>query len=448
VAAERQLVRVVVVNFNGEGFLRSCLEHLLATTWPEDRLEIVLVDNNSTDGSLESIADLPRIRLIRSFENLGFAGGSNLGMADLASVDYVALINSDAFVSPDWLSPLVDALEQDPKAGAASAKLLFAPRFKELVFETDGFVPTTNDGRLLGVLLSGMVSTERPGWREIKFRTGFYDEEGSVAGTNVARWSAARGVLDIPVPGDGPQKVQLRLSAERDKLVKITCGGSGTSAPVSITPTWVELTLDGPSFDLINNAGEILLPGGYGADRGFGERDEGQFDTPAEVFAWCGAAVLLRSRYLRDVGIFDEDYFLYYEDFDLAWRGRSRGWSYLYVPDSVVRHIHTASTVEGSPLFTHYVQRNRLLTLVKNAPAAYAARETAFFAGHMVSVAIDHAASSVRPDRKADSARTRQQLRPAAGFARRLPRALAQRRQIFGRRTVPARALLDWTTTR
>ena len=61
---------------------------------------------------------------------------------------------------------------------------------------------------------------------------------------------------------------------------------------------------------------------------------------------------------------------MYYEDTDLAWRGRARGWRYRYVPDAVLRHVHAATSVEGSPLFQHYVERNRLLMLTKNAPAA------------------------------------------------------------------------------
>ena len=52
------------------------------------------------------------------------------------------------------------------------------------------------------------------------------------------------------------------------------------------------------------------------------------------MFAWCGGGVLLRPRYLADVGLFDERFFLYYEDTDLSWRGRSRGWRYRYVPEA------------------------------------------------------------------------------------------------------------------
>jgi hypothetical protein len=111
----------------------------------------------------------------------------------------------------------------------------------------------------------------------------------------------------------------------------------------------------------------VLLPSGYAADRGWLEPDRGQYDTAADVFAWCGGAVLLRSDYLIDVGLFDERLFLYYEDLELSWRGRRRGWRYRYVPDSVVRHAHAATAQEGSPLARYFNERNRMLVLARHA---------------------------------------------------------------------------------
>jgi GT2 family glycosyltransferase len=136
---------------------------------------------------------------------------------------------------------------------------------------------------------------------------------------------------------------------------------------VGTQPEWHRVPLDGPPFDVINNVGNVLTGDGYGADRGYLERDHRQYDVPEYVFAWSGGAVLLAARYLADVGLFDEDLFLYYEDVELAWRGRERGWRYKYVPGSVVRHVHSASTVAGSPLFDYYNERNRLLTLTRHA---------------------------------------------------------------------------------
>ena len=135
-------------------------------------------------------------------------------------------------------------------------------------------------------------------------------------------------------------------------------------------PEWHDVALTGAPYDVINNAGSVLVNGSWGGDRGFLERDTGQYDEPQDVFAWCGAGVLFRPGYLEDVGLFDERFFLYYEDTDMAWRGRARGWRYRYVPTAVMRHLHAATSVEGSPLFQHFTERNRLLMLTQERAAA------------------------------------------------------------------------------
>jgi GT2 family glycosyltransferase len=144
-------------------------------------------------------------------------------------------------------------------------------------------------------------------------------------------------------------------------------------------PEWHTVPLEGRPFDVINNVGTVPTGGGYFADRGYLERDHGQFNTPESVFAWSGGTVLLAARYLADVGLFDEQLFLYYEDIDLSWRGRERGWRYRYVPDSVVRHVHSASTVEGSSRFDYYNERNRLLTLTRHSDRRTIAKAIAHY---------------------------------------------------------------------
>ena len=138
--------------------------------------------------------------------------------------------------------------------------------------------------------------------------------------------------------------------------------------PVDGESIWCPVPLEGEPYDVVNNAGSVVLTDGHGADRGFGVPDGEQFSEGAEVFAWCGGAVLLRSDYLADVGLLDERFFLYYEDTDLSWRGRAWGWRYQFVPESTVRHVHAATTVEGSASFAYFTERNRLLMLLKNAP--------------------------------------------------------------------------------
>ena len=114
------LVSVVVVNYNGADAIDRCLEALVATAGAVST-EILVVDNASTDGS-DSIAEAAAerhdsVRLLRSATNRGYAGGVNLALAGARGA-YVAVLNMDVVVSPDWLDPLVAFSEATPDAGA------------------------------------------------------------------------------------------------------------------------------------------------------------------------------------------------------------------------------------------------------------------------------------------------------------------------------------------
>jgi GT2 family glycosyltransferase len=129
----------------------------------------------------------------------------------------------------------------------------------------------------------------------------------------------------------------------------------------------------------INSAGLVLYRDGRGGDRGFRQPDDGRFDQPAEVFGPCGASALLRRTMLDDVGLFDERFFMYYEDLDLAWRARLHGWRFVYAPQSTLLHVHCGSSGEWSPFFLYHVERNRVFANVKNAPAWQGLRCLAVF---------------------------------------------------------------------
>lgn len=205
-----------------------------------------------------------------------------------------------------------------------------------------------------------------------------------------------------------------------------------------------KILFEGEAPPVINNAGSILVEGGYGADRGLHEPDTGQYDRPEEVFAWCGAAVLLRREYLDDVGELDERLFLYYEDFDLSWRGQARGWRYRYVPASVVHHAHTASTVEGSALFDHYVERNRLLVHVKNAPAGYAAHVALSALWTAIVIFRRHVVRRTLTGKRPEWTLTRRRLRSFAAFLRLLPSFVVTRMRLRGRQRRPYKEQMNW----
>ncbi len=124
---ERPLVSVVVVNWNGERYLAPCLESLVRQTYP--RLEIVVVDNGSTDGSLALLRRdwAARVRLVEHPANLGFAGGSNSGIR-AAEGEYVALLNNDAVADPGWVGALVSAAESDPAIGMCASRIYVQDR--------------------------------------------------------------------------------------------------------------------------------------------------------------------------------------------------------------------------------------------------------------------------------------------------------------------------------
>ena len=119
-------VRAVVVNWNGESLLPSCLTSLVEQDWAPGALEVVVVDNASHDGSVDLIRrDFPGARVVQNSENEGFAGGVNAGLTDLRA-PYVALLNNDARFAPDAIRRMVDVLE-DPRnadVGAVTALIL------------------------------------------------------------------------------------------------------------------------------------------------------------------------------------------------------------------------------------------------------------------------------------------------------------------------------------
>lgn len=117
-------VSVIVVNWNRRDLLRSCLESLAAQTCAD--LEVILVDNGSSDGSAEmaehEFAARLSLRIIRSAVNLGFCAGNNRGI-EAAGGDLIALLNNDATAAPDWIGQLSAAFVQ-PDVGMAASKIL------------------------------------------------------------------------------------------------------------------------------------------------------------------------------------------------------------------------------------------------------------------------------------------------------------------------------------
>jgi GT2 family glycosyltransferase len=253
-------VSVVVVNFDGRRHLEACFGALTALRYPASAVELVMVDNGSSDGSVDLVRErFPSVRVLVNDVN-NYCRANNLGIA-ATDAPYVALLNNDTRVDPDWLGPLVAALEAEPGVAAAGSAIYTA-----------------------GVLASA-------GHRRT---VDFYWE-------------------------DRPEAVATR---------------AGAGAPI-------------------------------------------------DVDSLSGCAVLYRRRALDQVGPLDERFNLYLEDVDLAIRLRARGWSLVFVPTSVVHHVHHGTAT--AELARSYSERNRLLVLAKHFPRELAAAMTGrgfFSVGH------------------------------------------------------------------
>ena len=445
------LVTVVVLNWNGAHLLPDCLDGLAAQDLPEGQMATWVVDNNSGDGSLELLAErYPWVRAIANPSNDGFAGGNNVALREVAT-PFVALLNNDARPQPDWLRRLLEPFAEPgaERLGAVSGKIVFLPRFLAVELATPGFVPGTLDTRELGVrvyrvTVDGADVTERVLWDRVA-----YGPEGE--GPGRFRWTRPAGMLLVPVDRDpGPLRLGLRVAAETTKAVELTwSGGSGGG---KAEPEPVELEVEVPAgvrlVDVLNNAGSMVFRDGYGADRAYQELDRGQYQTPEEVFAFCGGSVCLRTGALRQAGVFDDDFFLYYEDTDLSWRLRSLGWRIRYQPAAVARHIHSASSVEWSPLFVFHTDRNRLLMLTKNARAGLAAREVLRYPLTTASLALREVARARHTRRRPPVRPTLLRLRVLGSYVRLLPAMLARRRRIAARASVDRKRLERWLVLR
>ena len=114
---------VVILNWNTKGFLEEFLPPLLNSVAKCDGAEVIVVDNASSDGSLEMMKEkFPQVKTIALDANYGFTGGYNKALK-LVEAEYLVLINSDIEVTDDWLEPLVKWMESHPDCGACAPKL-------------------------------------------------------------------------------------------------------------------------------------------------------------------------------------------------------------------------------------------------------------------------------------------------------------------------------------
>jgi GT2 family glycosyltransferase len=233
-------VTLLVLNYNGKKYLPLCLDSLLKTHYP--RFEIIVIDNCSSDDSVEFVKkNYPSVKIIQNSKNLGYACAINSAL-ELVESEYVAFLNNDIVVEPDWLRQLV-LYTSVSEVAAVNPKILFLGNEKII--------------------------------------------------------NAAGGSCDIY---------------------------------------------------------------GVGWNRGNGEFDKGQYDMVKEVFYVNGTAMLTRKSVWKEVGAFDERYFLYGEDLDWCWRARLKGYKLLYVPSARIYHQWRGSR---GPII-EFLERHWLASFLKN----------------------------------------------------------------------------------
>ena len=134
---------------------------------------------------------------------------------------------------------------------------------------------------------------------------------------------------------------------------------------VGMIATKIKFTFD---KSRIHSIGHLAYLDGINRCKGYLEQDVGQFDERKEVLSASCVAALYRKDVLQEIGLFDEDFFIYGEDFDLGMRVRLAGWRCLYVPEAVVYHVYSGTMGKYSPQKAFYVERNRIWVALKYFP--------------------------------------------------------------------------------
>ena len=121
-----KLATIILLSYNSHEDLAECIPSLMGQTYLNN--EIIVVDNASTDSSVEFIkTNYPDIKLIETGENLGYPSGNNVGF-EHAEGEYIAVLNPDTIVDTKWLAELIKPLEHDPQIALTTSKILIYDR--------------------------------------------------------------------------------------------------------------------------------------------------------------------------------------------------------------------------------------------------------------------------------------------------------------------------------
>lgn len=243
-------VSIIVLNWNGKRFLRNCLDSLRKLTYKS--IEVIVVDNNSTDGSQDFIKKkYPEFILIENKKNSGFAGGNNIGF-NVSKGKYVVFLNNDTVTTPDFLEPLIRDCEEDSRFGCLQP--------------------------------------------------------------------------------------QMRLLYDKNRL---------------------------------DEAGSFMTFTGFLYHYGYHKNyNSEKYNIKKEIFSAKGACIFLPRKVLKKVGLFDEDYFIFFEESDLCFRLWLAGYKVAYEPKSLIYHAEGGDTTASDKFKyerrIYLIFRNTTCTYLKN----------------------------------------------------------------------------------
>lgn len=249
-------VAVIVLNWNRQEDTLATLESLAQVTGPG--FETIIVDNGSTDGSVAAVrARFPEMTVIETGENLGFAGGNNVGLrhARQRGADYALLLNNDVVVAPDFLSHLLQVIDADPSIGVVGPMIYYhdAP---DIIWTAGGRIDwTRGKSFMIGVdqrsddgdykmrevdfvsgcaLLVRVATLEKAGYLDPRFFMYYEETEWCVriqrAGYRILHVPQARIWHKIQ-PDDGRARSPLvHYYMVRNRLLFLRATGAGTGA--------------------------------------------------------------------------------------------------------------------------------------------------------------------------------------------------------------------------
>lgn len=243
------LVSLIILNWNRKPLLKECIESVLKVNYPN--LEVIVVDNGSTDGSQEMVKEKYSIvKLIENRRNVGFAEGNNIGI-QVAKGDFIFLLNNDAIIHKNCIRELVKVALSDSKIGILGCKIYFK-----------------NKNRI------------------------------------------------------------------------------------------------------IQHVGGVIYPSGVTGQIGYLQLDIGQYNELREVEYVTGAALMIRRKVIERIGLMDPIYFAYYEETDWCYAAQRAGLNVIYVPGAIVYHYEGMTIQKESPIGMYYMNRNRVIFVLKNYPAS------------------------------------------------------------------------------